>query len=295
VGVLNPYGYRRYGLAAATMILLAILVSAIGTHRFIPYLKRPPRRRPLGVRGIFRELGETLSNRSFLALFCAGLFGAMAAGLQAALAIYVNTYFWELTSSQISMLVMSSFASAVLAFVASPMLSRRLGKKQAAIGVSLTGVAVGPAPILLRLLDLFPANGSPNLMPVLFVFNLVTVTLVIMAGILTSSMTADIVEDSELSTGRRSEGVFVAANAFVGKAVSGVGIFASTLLLAVIGFPSDAKPGAVDPLVVRRLGLAFAPALVVLYLIAIGFLASYAISRERHVANLEKLAEKARS
>ena len=132
-------------------------------------------------------------------------------------------------------------------------------------------------------------------MPLLLVANLVTTTLVIMSGILGSSMGADIVEDSELSTGRRSEGVFVAANAFVQKAVSGVGIFASTLLLGFIGFPRDAKPGAVDPAVVRHLGLVFAPATVVLYLIAIGFLATYRISRERHEANLEKLAEKARS
>jgi glycoside/pentoside/hexuronide:cation symporter, GPH family len=295
VGVLNPHGYRRYGLAAAATILVAILVSAIGTHSFIPYLKRPPARRPLGMRGIFRELGETLSNRSFLALFCAEVFAAMAAGLAAALSIYVNTYFWELSSSQISLLVLSSFGSAVMALVATPVLSRRLGKKPAAIGVSLAAIALGPAPILLRLLDLFPANGSPKLMPILLVFNLVTITLVIISGILASSMGADIVEDSELSTGRRSEGVFVAANAFVQKAVSGVGIFASSLLLGLIGFPSDAKPGAVDPLVVRRLGLAFAPALIVLYLIAIAFLATYRIDRERHVANLEKLAEKARS
>jgi Na+/melibiose symporter-like transporter len=103
------------------------------------------------------------------------------------------------------------------------------------------------------------------------------------------------VEDSEISTGRRSEGVFVAANAFVQKAVSGVGIFASSLLLGFIGFPSDAKPGAVDPMVVRALGWVFAPAVIVLYLIAIGFLATYRIDRERHVANLEKLAARAGS
>ena len=292
VGVLNPEGYRRYGLTAAITILVAILVSAIGTHRFIPYLRQPPAR-PLGIRGIFRELGETLSNRSFLALFCAGVFAAMAAGLQAALQIYINTYFWELSSSQISVLVLVSFASAVMAFVAAPILSRRFGKKLAAIGVSLAGVAIGPAPILLRLADLFPANGSAKLMPTLLVFNLVTIMLVIMSGILGSSMSADIVEDSELSTGRRSEGVFVAANAFVQKMVSGVGIFASTVLLASIGFPSDAQPGAVDPLVVRRLGLVYAPSLIVLYLVAIGFLATYGISRERHLSNLEKLTKKA--
>jgi Na+/melibiose symporter-like transporter len=142
-------------------------------------------------------------------------------------------------------------------------------------------------------LNLFPANASTTLMPTLFVFNLATTILVILAGILGSSMSADIVEDSELSTGRRSEGVFVAANEFVQKAVSGVGIFTSTMLLSVIGFPSDAQPGGVDPLVLRRLGLVYAPALILLYLIAIGFLATYRISRERHLSNLERLTQKA--
>lgn len=292
VGVLNPEGYRRYGLAAALCIATAILVSAAGTHRFIPQLARPPTRPRLGVRGVARELRETLGHRPFLTLFGATTFAAVAVGLQAALAVYVNTYFWELTSSQISVLVVSSFLAAAVALVATPRLGRRAGKKAAALGVSLAGVAIGPSPIFLRLADRFPENGAPTLVPTLFAFNLVTTTLVIMSGILTSSMTADVVEDSELVTGRRSEGVFVAANAFVQKAVSGVGIFASALVLDAIGFPRDARPGSVDPAVVRALGWTYGPALVVLYLIAIGFLAAYPIDRARHVANLARLAER---
>ena len=98
----------------------AILVSALGTHAYIPYLKHPPAKRRAGLAGAFRELRETLSNRSFLALFCASIFGAMAAGLIAALAIYINTYFWELSSSQISVLVLGYFVSAVLAVAIAP-------------------------------------------------------------------------------------------------------------------------------------------------------------------------------
>jgi Na+/melibiose symporter-like transporter len=290
VGVLNPAGYRRYGVVASLIMLAAIVVSAAGTHRYIPYLKRPPARRRLGLRGVFREFGETLSNRSFLALFCAGVFAAMGTGLTAALAIYVNTYFWELTSTQMSLLVLGSFVSAVIAFAVTPALSRRVGKKPAAIMVSVAAVLLGPAPIALRILDAFPPNGSSALLPTLFVFNTITITLIIMSGILTSSMVADIVEDSEVSTGRRSEGVFVAANSFVQKAVSGIGIFASSLLLGVIGFPRDAKPGHVDPAVVRELGLVFAPVVVLLYLIALGFLSTYRISRATHEANLRRLA-----
>jgi Na+/melibiose symporter-like transporter len=141
------------------------------------------------------------------------------------------------------------------------------------------------------LLDAFPHNGAPMLLPMLFLFGTVTVALMIMSGILTSSMVADIVEDSQVTTGRRSEGVFVAANSFVQKAVSGIGIFGSSLLLGAIGFPRNAKPGEVAPEVVRHLGLVYAPSIVVLYLVALAFLATYGISRATHEANLRKLAE----
>ena len=290
-GVLNPEGYHRYGIAASCTMLVAILVSALGTHSYIPQLKRPPERRHAGLMGALHELVETLTNRSFLALFCAGIFGSMAAGLTAALGIYFNTYFWELSSTQISIFVMAGFVSATLAGGAvAPPLSRRFGKKPAALGVSMTAVLVSPLPIVLRLLDWFPSNGTPRMLWTLLVFNVVSITLIIASGILTASMVADIVEDSEVATGRRSEGVFVAANSFIQKATSGIGIFASTLLLGAIGFPRDAKPGQVDPEIVRMLGLVYAPVLIGLYVLAIAFLATYRISRATHEDNLRRLA-----
>jgi GPH family glycoside/pentoside/hexuronide:cation symporter len=106
-------------------------------------------------------------------------------------------------------------------------------------------------------------------------------------------MVADIVEDSEVVTGRRSEGVFVAVNSFVQKAVSGVGIFASSLLLTAIHFPRGAQPGQVDPTVVRNLGLVVAPLLVALYSVALAFLSTYRIGRATHEENLRKLAAQA--
>jgi Na+/melibiose symporter-like transporter len=226
-------------------------------------------------------------------LFAAGVFGGMAAGLTAGLTIYFNTYFWELTSAQMSLLAALNFVSALVASVASPIVSRRAGKRSGAIATSLAAIVVGPAPVFLRLLGLFPRNGTPALVPVLGVVNTVFVTLFIMSSILIASMVADIVEDSEVTTGRRSEGTFFAANAFVQKAVSGVGIFTSALVLSAIGFPRGAQPGTVDPAVVRRLGLLYAPALVVLYLAALGFLSAYQISRERHRENLRRLGRRA--
>lgn len=288
-GVLNPEGYSHYGLVAAIVMGVAILISALGTHDRIPHLKRPPAHRARGIAGAFRELIETIRNRSFLALFGAGMFAAMAAGLTAALGIYFNTFFWEFTSNQISAFVVAGFVAAGMAVAAATPLSRRIGKKRAAVGVSLLAVVISPLPVVLRLADLLPANGDPALLLGMIVCNTFTIMLAIMSGILTSSMVADIVEESEVATGRRSEGVFVAANSFVQKATSGVGIFASSLLLGAIGFPRGAQPGQVDPAVIRTLGLVYVPTLVVLYLIAIAFLATYRIDRAAHEENLRRL------
>ena len=111
--------------------------------------------------------------------------------------------------------------------------------------------------------------------------NTVLVTLFIISSILVASMVADVVEDSEVTTGRRSEGIFFAVNAFVQKSVSGIGIFTSTLLLNAIHFPRNAQPGTVDPIVVRNLALIFMPAVVGLYVVTIGCLTPYPLDPDR--------------
>lgn len=288
-GVLNPVGYRHYGLAGGAVMALAIVVSSLGTHRHIPHLKSPPPRRRLGLAGTLRELRETLSNRSFRILFGAGIFNNVGSGLAGALTLYFNTYFWELSSTQMSLLALSNFLSAALALAVAPAFSRRVGKKAAAITTELAVIALAPLAYVLRLLGAFPANGSPALVPLLAVFNVVVIALFITSTILIASMLSDVVEESELTTGRRSEGVFFAASAFVQKAASGAGIFVSTLLLRAIAFPAAAHPGAVDPAVIFRLGAVYPPVLGVLFLVAVALLSAFGISRAAHEANLRRL------
>jgi Na+/melibiose symporter-like transporter len=145
------------------------------------------------------------------------------------------------------------------------------------------------APIILRLLGLFLPNGSPALFPALFVNNIVVLGLSISGQILFSSMIADVAEDSELRTGRRQEGLFFAALAFVNKAVSGIGIFVTSMMIALIHFPAGARPGAVPDEIVRNLGLTFTPVLAILYGLAALLLLGYRISRESHAEALRRL------
>ncbi len=102
-------------------------------------------------------------------------------------------------------------------------------------------------------------------------------------------MLSDIVENSELETGRRSEGLFFAAMIFIGKAVSGIGIFASSMLLLVVGFPDTAHHASVPPDVIRRLALVYLPAHAMITLLYVILVSRYGITRKSHAETLAQL------
>ncbi|HEY8615623.1 MFS transporter [Phenylobacterium sp.] len=289
VGQLNPDGYHTYGMVAAAIMAAAILVSSLGTHREIPRLHSAPHRE-LTLGQLVREMFGTLANRSFLALLGAYLFFSMAVGLIFSIATYMSTYFWEFSARQIGFFAFSSLIAAVLAAILAPAVSRRFNKRPSAIALIIASLLVGGTPITLRLLGVLPGNDWPALYPLIFVQNILSTALGTAGAILMNSMIADVVEDSELRTGRRQEGLFFAAAAFVQKAVSGIGIFAAGLLLGLAKFPQGAQPGAVPQEILHRLGTIYVPVMAALYVIALTFLAGYRISRRSHEESLAKLA-----
>jgi Na+/melibiose symporter-like transporter len=293
VGQLNPEGYSHYGLVSAVVMFAMIIISAAGTHSRIPYLRKPPAVRPRSIFAFFAEMFSTLSNRSFLMMLGVGLFTAMGQGVNFALSIYFATWFWELNSSQILILIVQGFLGAFVAMVLAPALSKLMGKKPAAIMTLSLSVISAAIPLLSRIFFVFPANHTPQLLPTLLAFGAVTSSLGISGAILISSMIADVVEDSELKTGRRSEGLFFSAAGFVNKAVSGTGLMIAGLILAFVRFPLRAQPGHVAPRILHNLALTYVPVHAGLYFIAIVFLSFYQISRGSHAANLKRLADAA--
>ena len=290
VGQLNPEGYGRYGLIASLIMLVAIVVSAAGTHRHIPSLRSPPAKQAKTLRQTLSEVRETLNNRSFLFLLASSIATALAGGLVASMNGYFNTFFWEFSAAQISVITLGVFVSAFVALPSAPLLSRRFGKKHTAMLLSLLSLAIGLGPVLLRLAGLFPPNGSPELFAILFTTSIVGVTCGIIASTMGASMIADVVEEAELKTGRRSEGLFFAASAFVGKSVSGFGILAAAILIDAIGLTPGVAPADTSPEVIQRMGALYSPVIIGLYLAGIALLAGYRISRESHAATLRALA-----
>ncbi|MGH6986974.1 MAG: MFS transporter [Caulobacteraceae bacterium] len=292
VGQLNPAGYARYGIVAAAVMFVAILISAIGTHRHIPSFTVPPKRR-LGLLAMAREMISTWSHRSFLMLTLSGLATAMAAGIGAAMNNYFNTFFWEFTARQIAIFTAGVFASAILALIGAPILSRKFGKRPSAMGLIALSVTVGVAPLLLRLAGFFPPNHTILLLVIIFFTSITSTALGIAGSTMVSAMIADVVEDSELKTGRRAEGLFFSASSLIAKAVSGVGVFAAGLILAAIRFPNLAKPGHVAAPIIAHLAMVYVPIIAALYGTALVLMLGYKITRKGHLETLAELAARA--
>jgi glycoside/pentoside/hexuronide:cation symporter, GPH family len=288
LGLLNPAGYREMAVAAGIAIFLSIMISCVGTHRFIAAMVHEPR-----VRGTWREKFEevsgTLMNRSFLALTIAGIVGAVSAGLRQGLDFYISAYFWEFTPAQMSYLAIVGLFAAFAGVGLTPAISSRFGKKPTMIGVFFASLIVGITPITMRLLGLAPANGTRALLTLVIVFAFISATLGISGFIIASSMMADVVEDAAVVTGQRSEGLLFAANGLIAKCVTGVGTFLSGLILAWVSFPQHAQPGQVDPAILHHLGMVFVPIVGVFSGIAIAVLMFYDIDRSTHQRNIERL------
>jgi Na+/melibiose symporter-like transporter len=293
VGQLNPIGYGHYGLVASAVIFISILVSTAGTHRHIPRLKTPPPRRHLTPGQMLREMRESLSNRSFLFLLAYGITAALATGLGASLNNYFNTFFWGFSARQISLFTLGVFLSAIIALPVTPTLSRRFGKRATAITFTILSMIFGLGPLFLRLAGLMPPNGSLALVATIFCTAIVTTTFIIVYQIMGSSMVADVVEAAELKTGRRSEGLFFAAAAFIQKATSGFGILAASLLITAIGLTPHANPATISPAVTRNLVLTYAPAIIALHAVGLTLLLGYGINRASHQETLRQLAAEA--
>lgn len=285
-------GWHSYGLLGATCIFTAILITSVGTHRHIPHLQSPPEPRKLSPMKIVGEVWETVSNPSFRALFIATMFGLLATGVSATLNQYINGFFWEFTSQQISGLTLAVFVSALMALIIAPIAGKILGKKRAAIVIGLLAFTIAPAPVFAKLLGLLPPNGSEELYWIILVITVFDIALIITYQMLAAAMVADIVEENELATGRRSEGIYFAGISFMRKLAQGMGVLTASFLLAMASITPGMRPAEASEESVRTLGFGYALMLLTLWMLMLLCVSFYRISREDHEKNLQALAEK---
>ena len=103
-------------------------------------------------------------------------------------------------------------------------------------------------------------------------------------------MVADLVEASEVKTGKRAEGVFSAGWFFVQKCGVGLGILFSGLIVHWSGLPAKADPATVAPAVIENMMMFYAVAVVVLAIVGALVFRRFPIGRDDHDERLRQLA-----
>ena len=287
-GVTDPDGYDAYALCGALMIVGAVLISALGQHRYVARQSPPPQPNH-GLKHALAEMRATLSNRAFLWLAFAALFGLINQGITFALTNYLLAFLWQLAMSEMLVYALILFASMIVAFLIVPPVSARLGKKDAAILFAILALGINTALYLCWLLDLVPGAPANPDARFMFAFVIFSNSAAIAMMILTSSMMADVVEASQAETGRRSEGLFFAGYFFMQKCAIGIGTFIAGMILSFADFPQEAVAGRVDAAVIDSLALYFMIMLLAIGITGILILRHFPISRESHEERLRVL------
>ena len=374
-GRFNPDLWPEWGLVAALLIFLGIVVTSLGTHKHIPNLIEPPKRKkkeiPEGfndtsmfnrtlkfnfllpknlklslsgvtvyllkfilyvvfiwiignvlrifgfilasflpfwikslqqteffIRSLFKEVAETLTiNRSYKFLFFCGLLVSVAGGIEAAFAVIFDSYFWELDDDEMLIRGTSIYLAPIIAIFLAPMLSDKFGKKQTVLSIWAFQIIFAALPFALRYLDLtygtslFPTNDSPYLLPVLCIHVVINVAAGIIVFSTMGSMIMDLVEDIQLETGRREEGILFSARTFADKAVSGFGLTLAGVILTFIAFPDNTQireiyNGTVPSEILADLALWYIPICIVAFGSALIMVRGYSLSRNKHEENI---------
>ncbi len=281
VGLLNKDGYQNYAILGAIIMLSAVLISAVGTHKRVvgDYRRQkshPPTAETMG------QIMETFRYRPFLLLMLAGVFAFTNQWLVFALSPYLFTHVWEFRQPDFTAYSLTLFVAAVGAFLVVTPISKRLGKAKAASYLTLAALFIGTAPYWLRMIDIFPAPGDARMLPILFTLLVVATASSISAMILTMSMIADVTDQHEFDTGQRSEGLFSSGMFFMQKVVNGIGILLASQIISIIQMPKNATPGSVDPEIVDNLALIYVLLATVIALIGAWAYTKFPLGEKDH-------------
>lgn len=268
----NPAAYLPFALAIAATLVLVILLSAAGTFRRLRERESratapSPRFRLSALWPAWRDM--VFGFRNFRCLFLGSLFILTAFSMYNSLALYLGSYFWDLTGDQIKTWQFAVIlGAAVTLVVGKPIVDRLPHRLLFAGGIGL-GTLLFALPILFRLLGVV-AVGSDSVMPVLLTANGAAglcLGIVMIVSAVISSETAD---DYEQRSGINATALMFGFVFLAMKTATGLGKLLAGLIVDVIALPSAADA---DQITAAQLdGLGWWSALVLLLLGVLGVL-----------------------
>jgi Na+/melibiose symporter-like transporter len=286
----NAEAYGPFGITLSLLMMASVLLTAMGTRGRIPHL--PASRvshdkiSPWSVlKKTLSEIRSALTNQSFRWLFSGVLIVFAMVGVDNALNLHMNTYFWELQGQGNLYFFAATPVGALLGTAFASTFTRWFDKKPSVIIGTLCWALCQVIPVVLRLLGWFPENGTDELLVTLIVIKFVQGFGVVQALIAFNSMVADVVDEHELITGLRQEGIFFSSVSFSNKMTSGIGTVAAGFALALIDWPTGADVQTAADIgaeTIAWLGLIYGPIVSGFALVCVYCYSKYGLNRQRH-------------
>ena len=282
-------------LTVCIIIIVSIFACAFGTKDQIPLLKQNQMNedRKISIGTFYADIWGVLQNRNYLYLLLGLFFLSLTIGTHETLAIYMGTFFWELTPYQIGFLILNNIFGVHIGFFLAARLHDRFDKRWT-ISLSSVGLSIfWSMTVNLALLGFAPANSSWALVAFIIFFGTFSSFFGAVLNISVMSALADIADEHELITGLRLEGIFYSLRSFFAKAMNGIGHFVTGLALQYyIELPAYSVPGEVPQDIIFRLGIVDGPLAMIGGIIAGVLYLGYRLDRSAHHQIRESLEAK---
>ncbi len=282
-GMLNAASYPMFGLTAGALGSAAMLASIYSTRSTIAHLTVPNSKQ--NQRSALFALGavvRALRLQSFRLLFMSAIVFMSIAGVTLTLSVYIGTYNYGFAPELLSVISTSPIVGVLFAPAVASKLSQRLDKKQALAYCVCLGAVISTFPLMLYLADVFQGFSLAQRFGLAFVCMGVGQVFFIAYIIVFDSMVTDTIDEHELVTGEREEGLFFAARALAQKASSGVGSFMAGIALDTISFPRSASASDVPQAALDGLAIIGGPVCLLFFVGTLYFSNRYQLNEQRH-------------
>ena len=290
-GQLDPSAYPPFAVALGVLVVIFVIGSALGTQKAaLARTEITAATHPRG--GIWKTLRRAMTIPSLRALWVALLIMYSYNGVQFALALHMNTYFWQLPPTQVQFVFYATTVGFILGIPLARPLANRWDKKAVYMGGVAGSCIVGSLPVMLRLAGLLPPNGDPIVLPILLGSSFFLGFIGSLPVVLSAAMLADVADEYDHVHQGRAEGLFFGVNAFCRKASLGLGGAVAGVIIDLIRFPTKADPSAVSPDALFRLGVAYAPVMLAVLFAGLAFMIPYDLDRRRHASIADALTRR---
>ena len=282
-GLMNPETYPKFAMFCGFLIILSIIVSTLGTSKVIPLLpKAAENQMKFNLKTFFKEVAMMFRMKSYRTIILYTMVLYIGIGVGTVFTTYFMEYYFQFTETQMALLPIASGIGGILALFLASTLGEKFDKKRAVLYSTIAFSILFSLPYNLRLLGIFPENGESSLILIYFVCVLFAYMFLWIVLSIVGSMMADVVDEFELKTNNRNEGLFFSSMSFAYKCTVGLGYFIAGVLLEIIAFPKQVGVEDVPIKTIEGLGFIGGPVLMSIYLMAIIFLIAYPINKKRY-------------